>query len=94
MRAMPEPTTPATEAAPGSPNQTAEQFGEVAAKGLAAYEKAGITDPAKLRPLQAAKLAGENANLLGIWAKNEYHPLPFSEAAVEAATVARLRLAP
>ena len=33
-------------------------------------------------------------DLLGIWAKNEYHPLPFSEAAVEAATVATLRLAP
>ena len=46
----------------------ARKFGEVAAKGLAAYEKAGVTDPAKLRPLQATKLAGENANLLGIWA--------------------------
>ena len=33
-------------------------------------------------------------DLLGIWAKNEYHPLAFSEAAVEQATVARLRLAP
>ncbi|HYR64072.1 MAG TPA: penicillin acylase family protein [Actinomycetota bacterium] len=33
-------------------------------------------------------------DLLGIWAKGGYHPLPFSEAAVEAATVARLRLAP
>jgi acyl-homoserine lactone acylase PvdQ len=33
-------------------------------------------------------------DLLGIWAKGGYHPLPFFEAAVEAATVAILRLAP
>jgi penicillin amidase len=33
-------------------------------------------------------------DLLGIWATGGYHPLPFSEAAVEAATVATLRLAP
>ncbi len=45
----------------------ARKFGEVAAKGLIAYEKAGVTDPAKLRPLQAARLAGEHPDLLGIW---------------------------
>ena len=33
-------------------------------------------------------------DLLGLWARGEYHPLPFSQAAVEAATVARMRLKP
>ncbi len=42
-------------------------LGEVAAKGLIAYEKAGVTDRAKLRPLQAAKLEGEHTDLVGIW---------------------------
>ena len=42
-------------------------FGEVAAKGLIAYEKAGVTDPSRLRPLQAARLAGEHTDLVGIW---------------------------
>jgi GYF domain 2 len=42
-------------------------LGEVAAKGLIAYEKAGVTDRAKLRPLQAARLEGEHTDLMGIW---------------------------
>jgi len=43
------------------------KLGEVAGAGLAAYQKARITDPARLRPLLAARLAGEHAELLGIW---------------------------
>ncbi|HLJ11404.1 MAG TPA: DUF4339 domain-containing protein, partial [Planctomycetaceae bacterium] len=45
----------------------ARKFGEVADKGLIAYEKAGVTDEAKLRPLQAARLVGEHPDLIGIW---------------------------
>jgi hypothetical protein len=46
------------------------RLGEAAEKALVAYEKTGITDPAKQRPLQAARLAGQNAGLLGIWGTN------------------------
>lgn len=46
----------------------ARALGAVADKGLAAYRKAGVTDPAKLRPLEAASLAGRQARLLGVWA--------------------------
>jgi hypothetical protein len=45
----------------------AQKLGEVADKGLAAYEKAGVSDPAKLRPLQAAQLASRHTDLVGIW---------------------------
>lgn len=48
-------------------DNAAKQFGAVAANGLAAYEKAGVTDEAKLNPLRAAKLAGENAEWVGVW---------------------------
>jgi hypothetical protein len=45
----------------------ARKFGEAADEGLAAYEKARVTDPARLRPLLAARLAARHANLLGVW---------------------------
>jgi len=45
----------------------AKKFGDVATEGLAAYEKAGEVDQAKLSPLRAAKLGGENAGWLGVW---------------------------
>ena len=44
-----------------------QKFGAVAEKGLAAYAKAGVTDLAKLRPLQSASLAAKHPDLFGIW---------------------------
>jgi hypothetical protein len=49
-------------------------FAAVAEKGLAEYAKAGATDPAKLRPLMAARLAGQHPEFIGIW--NGRMPLP------------------
>ncbi|MEO6809562.1 MAG: DUF4339 domain-containing protein [Isosphaeraceae bacterium] len=70
----PLPTHPVMASAVAEYWQTLEtaarEFGAVADRGLAAYEKAGVTDPAKLRPLQAASLAGKHADLLGIWSSS------------------------
>ena len=43
------------------------KFGEAAAKSLEAYKQGGATDPARLHPLEAAKLAGEHAEFVGVW---------------------------
>ena len=48
-------------------NAAVQKLGEAADDGLAAYEKAGVTDPAKLRPLLAMRLASQHPDLLGIW---------------------------
>jgi hypothetical protein len=50
-------------------NAAAQKLGEVAGEGLAAYEKAGVTDPAKLRPLLAMRLASLHPDLLGVWTR-------------------------
>jgi hypothetical protein len=74
----PLPTHPALQTAVAdywkAMDEATRKLGEVAEKGLAAYEKAGVTDPAKLRPLLAARLASENAGLLGIWGSHEQGP--------------------
>jgi hypothetical protein len=45
----------------------AKKLGEAADEGLAAYEKQGVKDEAKLRPLRAMQLAGQHPDFLGIW---------------------------
>jgi hypothetical protein len=68
----PLPTHPAMQEAVADYLRAVEaatrKFGEVADKGLAAYEKVGVTDPQKLRPLLAARLASRHSDLVGIWA--------------------------
>jgi hypothetical protein len=68
----PLPTNPAMQEAVADYWRTLEtatrKLGEVAEKGLAAYEQAGVTDPQKLRPLLAARLAAQHTDLLGVWA--------------------------
>jgi pSer/pThr/pTyr-binding forkhead associated (FHA) protein len=45
----------------------ADKFAAAADEGLADYQKAGVTDEARLRPLLAARAASQHADFLGVW---------------------------
>ena len=53
------------------------KFGAAAEEALSAYEKQGVTDPTKLRPLLAGRLCARHPDLLGAWVRSSEDMLHF-----------------